>query len=69
MLLEVHLIIKITLYKFRNTIVHNYSVIFEKEIDESLINNIRMSFEYLIIDLLHTYKLKKVATENYDKKT
>lgn len=46
------------LYQLRNIIVHNYSVIFEKKIDESLINNIRMSFEYLIIDLLHTYKDK-----------
>jgi len=44
------------LYQLRNNIVHNYSIIVEKNIEESLINNIRMSFEYLIIDLLHTYK-------------
>jgi len=57
------------LYKFRNIIVHNYSVILEKNIDESLINNIRMSFEYLIIDLLHTYKEKNETTKTTIKNT
>lgn len=44
------------LYKFRNTMVHNYSKVIQEGVDDTLINNILMRFEYLIIELIQTYQ-------------
>lgn len=43
------------LYQFRNTMVHNYSKVIQERVNDDLLNDILMRFEYLIIDLIHTY--------------
>ena len=45
------------LYLFRNTLLHNYSRVILSTVDKKLFDEIRMHFEYLIIDLIQTYKI------------
>lgn len=46
------------LYLFRNKMVHDYSRVIQEDVDDDLLNDIQMRFEYLIIELIRTYHIK-----------